>query len=558
MCAGRSARGPLPTVKESRNDASPFSPPVCNDRRSAGPVDGRSGTATSTAGLNLQSAGNSFRVTGTPRSARRGAQICTTESVQMNFLKQNSFNLFIPPSAAIFPGSFIDARTMLQLSPAVISAPNRAPLTIRLDISNPLRNAPDTTITSDFGGSNLAALDGNLLNRHFGAAFPARIIARTEEVRSTIEMSARAEVAYGVLLPLQEFGIPAEVGAAVQGSVAASSLKQTHSYMMTIVQPMYSYSVTTVDKNRFFTAPGSPALHPNALMVSSVTFGRRVTILVQSEEDQSTVEATVRARLGLSVTGDAGGVFELGGRAEGAAIARFNRQISRFVATFYGGNSGRANAVIADPAQVAAYLTDPSAAALTAVTTAVPIEYRLEPVSTNGVVGVRSDGNFDSSACEEPVYEVAVQYLGLRAIKVVEAPFDDKEDVFGSVSVNGKVLKTIPESQAQSIRAGSTSEDDITIVVDNTMTLADLQQGQLRFTESLKDWEAAFKPAFSPVQPADLIYNLGDRLDVIANLPRDGVPRALDSRVQEIRLFENADAGAAGIAVRYKVLVKRR
>jgi hypothetical protein len=329
--------------------------------------------------------------------------------------------------------------------------------------------------------------------------------------------------------------------------------------MMTLVQPMYSYGVTLVDKPRLFSTPNATAAHANTLMVASVVFGRRVTIIVESDSSISSVEAAVRPKVGLTFTGDAG-LFQLGAQANVEANTSFTRVVKRFRAAFYGGNASRANRVVSDPAQVAQYLTDPSAATLSANTGEVPLDYTLEPVGTEGTIGVRSTGAFESTSCEVPVYKVEVRYKGLEVFRVVEAPGDSKEDLFGTISVNGKQLKRIPESEPQEIAAGIVKDDDVRVVLSESMTLGDLRALRLQFSESLKDWELVIKPEYKPLEPLELQYNVADRgrIDRALGASRDGNPVPLDRVVQLIGLYENGDRTGSKIGIRYEVYVTRR
>ena len=518
------------------------------------------GSQRSEVGLNLAPAAQAFSTT--TRSARANGQteICNVEGIQMNYLKQSTFNLHrYEPSSTIFPGSFVDARTILQRSPAFVGAANRAPVSVRLSISNPRAGAPDSVTIADFSTNNLGQLHGLLRDRHFGAAFPALIVAETNEIRSTEEMRAHLDASYGVNVPLAEFGIPLDVGASISASGDVSTSRAKHTYMMTLVQPMYSYGVTLVDKPRLFSTPNATAAHANTLMVASVVFGRRVTIIVESDSSISSVEAAVRPKVGLTFTGDEG-LFQLGARANVEANTSFSRVVKRFRAAFYGGNASRANLVVSDPAQVAQYLNDPSAATLSANTGEVPLDYTLEPVGTEGTIGVRSTGAFESTSCEVPVYKVEVRYKGLEVFRVVEAPGDSKEDLFGAISVNGKQLKRIPESEPQEIAAGGVKDDDVRVVLSESMTLGDLRALRLQFSESLKDWELVIKPEYKPLEPLELQYNVADRgrVDRALGASRDGNPVRLDRVVQLIELFENGDRTGSKIGIRYEVYVTRR
>jgi hypothetical protein len=524
-------------------------------------ASGALGSQSSEVGLNLSPAAVAFATTSRSSTARGQNELCEVEGIQMNYLKQSTFNLHrYEPSSTVFPGSFVDARTILQRSPAFVGATNRAPVSVRISISNPRTGAPDSVSLADFSSNNIGQLNGMLRDRHFGAAFPALIVAQTDEIRSTEEMRAHLDATYGVTVPLEEFGLPLDVGAGVSASGDAAIGRARHTYMMTLVQPMYSYGVTLVDKSRLFTTPGATGSHANTLMVASVVFGRRVTILIESDSSIASVEAAVRPQVGLTFTGDEG-LFQFGARANASLSTSFTRVVKRFRAAFYGGNAARANNVVSDPGQVAQFLSDPSAATLSRNTGEMPLDYTLEPVGTDGTVGVRSRGAFEALSCEEPVYRVEVRYKGLRVYKVAEGLNDTKEDLFGRIIVNGSTLKDIPESAKQEIAAGGMNDDDVRVVISESMTLGQLRAMRLQFGQSLKDWELLIKPEYRPLEPLEMQYDVAGvrtRITRALDATRDGRPVRLDTQEQVIQLYENANSDGSKIGIRYEVYVTRR
>lgn len=523
-------------------------------------ASGTLGAQSSEVGLNLAPALQAFAATARGSRARGQNELCDVEGIQMNYLKQSTFNLHrYEPSSTIFPGSFVDARTILQRSPAFIAAPNRAPVSVRLSISNPRSGAPDSATIANFSANNLGQLHGMLRDRHFGAAFPALIVAQTDEIRSTEEMRAHLDVSYGVNVPLAEFGLPLDIGAGLNASGETSASRAKHTYMLTLVQPMYSYGVTLVDKERLFSTPGARASHANTLMVASVVFGRRVTIIVESDSSAASVEAAVRPKLGLEFTG-AEGLFQLGARSNAETNASFTRVVKRFRAAFYGGNASRANRVVSDPTQVEQFLNDPSAATLSATTGEVPLDYTLEPIGTDGTVGVRSKGAFESSTCEEPVYKVEVRYKGLKVFKVVEFVGDSKEDLFGSVRVNTMLLKSISENNRQEIGANGEQDDDVRAVISESMTLGQLRALRLQFSHTLRDWEAVQKVDYKPLEPLELQYDAGtgSRIERAIGAARNGTAVRLDTQVQVIELYEDGKSDSSKIGIRFEVYVTRR
>lgn len=493
---------------------------------------------------------------GSATTRRNGASLCETQNYTMDYLNAGIFNTYeraLPNT--VFPGAFIDAQTLLNKRPGTYTADNRSPLNVSISINDQTDIKQYTAST--FGSNYEAELHAGLRNASFGTRIPAFLVMNITEVNSTTELQANLDLVIGLMLPLEELGIPLEISQGLSGGVSDASSAVLHTYLVTYEQPMYDYSVKENDRNLFFTTAGAASRHPNALLVRSVIYGRRITMLVRSAETAETVSATLRERLGLNVTGGDLAGFTIGARVDASSITRFNQQIKSFKATVQGGNANLANRLFSDPGAIKDYIEDRSAATLQASTGEVPIQYILEKVNTDALVGIRSTASYNTQNCIQPTYALEIVYKGIKCHKVVEAPFDDKEDIFGTCTANGKSLVSIPENKALSIAANSTSEDIKTVKIDNAIALNEMADYIITFNPGLKDWEALQKPEFRLAEPIDGKYQINTtRLNKILDLQK-GESTLLEPGTQSARLYENGDRNSASISVLYQVKVTR-
>lgn len=124
-----------------------------------------------------------------------------------------------------------------------------------------------------------------------------------KEVTTKEHFTASLNYSVGLMLPLEELGLPIDLSQGVTANASASLDKKMHSYVVSFIQPMYAYSVNEVDMNRFFTRTGLASQHSTAGYVSSVIFGRMAMISFQSTENAGSVNTLVSERFGFTITG---------------------------------------------------------------------------------------------------------------------------------------------------------------------------------------------------------------------------------------------------------------
>lgn len=522
----------------------------------------QSGSNTSTAGVNLPRAANPVRATGNGTPAPSGDGYCVTQSYSLDYLNESAFSLVDLRLAfpnAIYPGALINAGSLIGKNPILYSsnAPRR-PLTVAISISNP-DSGSRVYAVSNFGVNNTRLLDENLRDRHFGAAIPSVFAYRSMELRSQQELTASFNYSAGLMLPLEEFGIPLDISQGFKASGSTSGTTREHRYMMSFIQPMYAYTIEEEDPSLIFNNAGTAAGINDAGMVRSIIYGRMIMLTFSSTLDSSDAFARVSGRLGIELTGGQLANASLGAFISGDVKTRFSRDIKEFKAMVYGGNGRLANSIAGDPEAVFQYLRDPSAATLSRTTGALPLQYVIQRVSDGRVIGVRSTAAYSVDDCLNPRYDVEVEFKGLKCYKVVEGPGDSEEDIFGTCDINNKRLFGIAESSAWALRQNQTLNDNKALLIAKDQTLAQLRDMQLVFKPSLKDWELLFKPEYKAYQPIDLKYELDKtaNINAIMNL---GAGRSVDleNKTLEVRLYEGGKKDNSSIAILYRVKITRK
>lgn len=519
------------------------------------------GTNKSEVGVNLPRVQQVIAPVGAPVFSTNAAGYCESSNVKMDYLNESAFslvNLSETFSSLIFPGSFIEAGSLLDRRPVFYSrATDRAPLTIGISISNPKSAAPTQVVVNDFGANNINNLHRDLRDKHQGAAISPVFAFSLKEVTSVEHFTANLNYSAGLMLPLEEFGLPIDLSQGIKATGDASLTRKMHSYVVSFIQPMYAYSVNEVDMNRFFTRAGLAAQHSTAGYVSSVVFGRMVLLSFQSTEDSTSVSTLISSRLGISVTGGDLANAQLGTRINADAKANFSNKVSNFRAFVYGGDAATALRITSNPEEVFTFIQNPGAYTLSAASGALPIQYIVQRVSDGRTLGVRSTSSFSVEDCLNPRYDIDVIYKGIKCNKVVEGPLDNEEEIFGSLSVSGQTLFNIAEDNKMSMKQGEEKGADILKRIKSSQTINDIKNLRLQFTPSIKDWELLIKPLYREKQQSDLVFNLETKVNQLFKL-EPGQSVVIDDKKQTLRLYEDGREENASVTILYQIKITRK
>ncbi|WEK37527.1 MAG: thiol-activated cytolysin family protein [Candidatus Pseudobacter hemicellulosilyticus] len=518
-------------------------------------------------GVGLTGTESGFSANGSPRQEQNGNTVCTIQPYRVNFATSDNFNLFAA-STPIYPGQFYNIASVLQGAFSSIPTPARKPYQLGINIFNANNPGPGMLNVTDLTRSPLPEIQRVLLAPNYSASIPASGVFDMVEIKSTMMLKAKYETSQGIFLPLQEFGIPAEVTAGFAASGSVSTQTNRSHYLVSFIQPMYTINVLT-NHDQLFQSPNAHTSLSNAGYVESVTYGRRVSIIISSSSSVTRVKAAISAALSAEINGLEGADIDVGTSSNGETSVSLKEVASSFHATIYGGEGDMANRIFSDIVAFRDafrnYIRSSSAGTFSATTGAMPLHYTLRRISDNALLTVRSTGSFDELvSCNTSKYKVEVLYDGFTVNKVLEFPPDDMEDIYGkftlaSVSTNGRttskdlLLKNIPKDRAISKKAGGRDSDDVQVVAMNNVSRNDLVNSILNFSQAMYDWELATAPAYRENSSAELKFNLADVQSDIDQL----TPGSSKIFTKNIRLTESSALGESKITLHTRIKVTK-
>lgn len=518
-------------------------------------------------GVGLTGSEEGFSPVGSPRQEESAGTVCTIQPTKIDFLGDNNFNLFTT-STNLEPGQFFNINSIITNSFTAFASPARKPYQIGMNIFNPANPAPNMLEVTNLTRAALPEIQSTLLAPNYGASIPAEGILNIVRIGSTYEASAQFKTSQGIFLPLAEFGIPIDLNAGVRADGAANAAARLNFYMVHFYQPMYTLNLLT-NNDALFQQANAHLSCANGAYVQSVTYGRRVVMIIGSIETEQRVTAAISAALSASVTGGEFAGVEVGSSVSGETAVSLRNIAQKFSAKIYGGEGSFGNALFSDIVNFRdafrAYINSPSASVFRNSTGAVPLHYTLRRISDNSLLAVRSVGNFDELvSCNTSKYYVEVLWKGFRVDQVVEAPLDTKEDIYGtlklaSVSINGNtqnkniIIKAIPVGKPISKGLGETDNDDVSVRVLTGLDKTSLLNCILTFDQAFYDFDLLTKPRYQENSSSQLVFNFSGFAANIKSI-QPGQSRIFD---KEIRLTESGPIGESKIALLVKVRVVR-
>ena len=518
-------------------------------------------------GIGLPQASQPFAANGAARQSTAGDQVCTIQPMKVDFLTTENFNLFTPDNT-IIPGKFFNINSVVTNSFAAFNGPQRKAYQLGMSIFNP-GNTNNMLNVTELTRSPLPEVQSTLLAPNYGATIPTDGVMDMVKINSSMELKASFESSRGIFLPLAELGIPLDISASMDASTSGQTSTALSYYMVNLYQPMYTINVLT-NNDQLFADANAYKNCTDAAYVESVTYGRRVVIIIGSASSETSVKAALSASLGATITGTEAAGIRFGGDNSAQADATLRTVAVKFHAKVYGGDATLGNGIFGNildfKTAFKRYITSRSAGTFSAQTAALPLHYTLRRISDDAVLSVRSVGSFDDLiGCNTSKYKVEVLYKGFKVNSVVEAPFDDKEDIWGSLkmanaNVNGNnrsinmVIKSIAKDNAVSEKAGGTDGDDISVKVLDGLTTTQVTNTTLNFSESIFDWEPLHNPDYKPASSGELKFNLNSKASEISAL-QPGQSKTYDN---DIKLEESSIGGTSKITLITKIKVTKQ
>ncbi len=290
----------------------------------------------------------------------------------------NDYMTFDPNAEVVFPGNLLQGQSLGQATPDPIVV-DRAPGTITINLINGSQSV--SADVDEVRYSTVIQAMNDIIAENNGT-LPAAFTYRSSEVQS------REQMALNMGVNVETMTTDVRSSLSINTDIAYSSflveLNQRY-YTMSYDMPasreaIFASTVEPADLARFI-APANPATY-----ISSVTYGRRFYLLVESTESAADMRASIQASYDAALAGGSGHlngrdvsslsnvnvkVFALGGDAS-LALAAFNGNVDA----------------------VAEFLTDGGN-----IDTGVPLSYTVRNVKDNTLVNVKVATDFDVKNC---------------------------------------------------------------------------------------------------------------------------------------------------------------
>jgi hypothetical protein len=304
-------------------------------------------------------------------------QMCTTERHSIVDAPQD-YATFDPNAEVIFPGNLLQGATLGGATPDPIVV-DRAPGTITINLVNGSEvvsaDVPEVLYSTVIQAMNDIIADNS-------GVLPAAFTYSMAEVQSREQMALRM----GVNARSVTSDVRARLSLEQDTSYSSYLVELTQRYytmsfdMPASTDALFADSVTPDDLARY-VAPDNPATY-----ISSVTYGRRFYLLIESTETTTEMSAAIRASYDAAL---AGGSAHLEGR-DADTLTNVNVKVFAL-----GGDANLALAAFnGDVDAVANFLTEGGD-----ITTGVPLSYTVRNVKDNSRVNVKVATEYEVRNC---------------------------------------------------------------------------------------------------------------------------------------------------------------
>lgn len=302
---------------------------------------------------------------------------CTTERRSVVDAPED-YATFNPNAEVIYPGSLVQGSSLAGATPEPIVV-ERAAGTISIDIVNGSQGVSQPV--DQVKRSTISQATNDIIEANSGVV-PAAFTFNFSEVQSSQEMALKMGVNYSTLTTKVRSDLSFSSSSDYRRVLVSFNQRfYTMSYdLPTSMAQVFAPSVTPEDLDPY-VGPGNPACY-----ISSVTYGRRYYLLIESTSTLEEMRASIQGSYEAAVSSGGGSfsgkyvtelsevnikIFALGGNAD-SAIAAFNGDLS----------------------QLRGYLQDSD------IRTGVPLSYVVRNVVDNRTVNVKVATDYDLKTCE--------------------------------------------------------------------------------------------------------------------------------------------------------------
>jgi len=303
--------------------------------------------------------------------------MCTSERHSIVDAPQN-YATFDPNAEVVFPGNLLQGRSLGGATPDPIVL-DRAPGTITINLVN-----GSEVVSADVDEvrySTVIQAMNDIIADNSGV-LPAAFTYSSAEVQSREQMALRM----GVNVNSLTTDVRARLSLNQDTSYSSFLVELTQRYytmsfdMPSSMGALFADTVTPADLARY-VSDDNPATY-----ISSVTYGRRFYLLIESTESASEMSASIRASYDAAL---AGGSAHLEGR-DADSLTNVNVKVFAL-----GGDANLALAAFnGDVDAVAAFLTEGGD-----ITTGVPLSYTVRNVKDNSLVNVKVATEYEVRNC---------------------------------------------------------------------------------------------------------------------------------------------------------------
>jgi thiol-activated cytolysin len=285
---------------------------------------------------------------------------------------------FDPNAELIYPGSLLQGNSLGGATPNPISV-DRAGGTVTINLLNG-STAVSRTVDEVRYDTVIQAMNDIIADNN--GVLPAQFTYQSAEVQSREQMALRMGVNVNTLTS----DVNARLSINTDTSYSSFLVELNQRYftmvfnMPTAVDGLFADSVTPADLARF-VSDGNPATY-----ISSVTYGRRFYLLIESTESVADMQASISASYDAALAGGSG---ELEGR-DFSTLQNVNVKVFAL-----GGDHQLALAAFnGDVDAVAAFLTEGGE-----IDTGVPMSYTVRNVKDNSTVAIKVATDYEVRNC---------------------------------------------------------------------------------------------------------------------------------------------------------------
>ncbi|MEM7372439.1 MAG: thiol-activated cytolysin family protein [Bacteroidota bacterium] len=309
--------------------------------------------------------------------------LCVSKEYDFVNGAEEYFN-FNPSSEIIWPGNLLQGNSITESTPNPIVI-DRGPGCVTIDLVNG-STGTQKCVDKVSQGNIIEALN-EIIDANNGI-LPAQFSYNFEEIQSQQQMAFKMGVNFHSLTT------------DVKGKLSINSNRSYHSYLVTLTQNFYTMifeKPTSYDA--FFAAevqpsdlepyigPGNPGTY-----ISSVTYGRKFYLLVESTSSRTDIRASIKATYDAAV---------VGGSLSASAQYVKDLENSSIKVFALGGDQGLALSTFnGDMTAVGRYLTEGGD-----YRTGVPLSYVLRSLETHQDLAVKVATKYQTTVCEPKIFD---------------------------------------------------------------------------------------------------------------------------------------------------------